>query len=634
MRDAKNYKQRLQLSAFKLLSLSAAAAMYCGSAHAGSLDLGNGLTGQYKLVAGYAAAVRTGSADDALINGPVDPFVSSAGPSCPPGQVVCFSHTGLPISANFDDADRNFKQWSLINNRISLFGQLEVSQDGFGVVLSGNGFYDQVYHSRNDNDSPDTVNKTGPNNEFTDSSTKYDGYRFRLLEAYAYGDWTLNDESSLNLRFGKQVTAYGESLFLSGVSSAMGPFDATKAFVAGAEIKDIILPETRVSMQLSLNNKTTLLAEYQLDFHPTDIFSTGSYFSPADVVGPGATFAYGSLNPAVAQCPGLLPGGLDGLCQTNLDLGNALGLGGPLTSVAIDGPRTINAVRGPDILPSKYGHYSLGLKYQLTPTFNLGVYRLRYANHNPTVNLNAGFAAIGTVRGTGQVLTTGLINQYVPVSYNVKYFDGIDMTAISYSTVFGSFNVAGEFSYRQGTDVSIKAEISGVNSPVSSRGDVAQALVSVLYVNNPRFIADELVFVGEAGIINVTSVDPVPSSPGIRTRDGGGTLFYDRTSYGFQFLTFPTVRDMLPGWDLQTPITFGMIIKGNPSMSGAFGPLYGEGDKRLGVGAKVQYLQNLEIGVNYNFFFGDTSKFIGDSPLKANPYADRDYASINLKYSL
>lgn len=611
----------------KNLGVLLAFSLLGNAAHAGSLELGNGIQGQYKLVMNYSGAIRTGEADQALINGPVDPFVSSAGPNCPPGQTACFSHTGLPITANFDDADRNFKQWSLINNRASLFGQLQLSSEAYGIVMSGNAFYDRVYHTSNDNDSPDTVNKTGPNTEFTDMSSKYDGKRVRLLEAYAYGDWTLGEESSLNLRFGKQVTAYGESLFLPGVSGAMGPFDATKAFVAGSEIKDIILPETRVAMQLAVNSKMTLLAEYQLDYSPTEIFSVGSYFSPADVVGPGATFAYGSLNPAVAQCPGLVPGGVvEPLCQANFDLG--------LVGLVVDGPRTIDAVRQPDIVPSKYGHYSLGLKYQLTPILNVGLYRLRYANHNPTVQLNTGFAYIGTVRNTGQVLTTGLINQYVPVSYNVKYFDGIDMTAVSYSTVYGPFNIGGEFSYRQGTDVSIKTEISGVISPVSTRGNVLQALISTIYTNNPRFIADDVVFVGEAGIINVTSVDPVAASPGIRVAGGGDVLFYDRTSYGFQTLAFATVRNIIPGWDLQTPVSFGMIVEGNPSMSGAFGALYGEGDTRLGFGGKMQYLQNLEIGVSYNMFFGDVNKFIGDSPLHANPYVDRDYATLNIKYSL
>ena len=619
-------------------------------AYAGSFGLGNGIEGQYKLTFNYSAAVRTGNADQNLINGPIDPFVAGAGPSCPDGQTACFGHTGLPTTANYDDGDRNFKKWSLINNRLSALGEIQFTTENYGLIFSGNAFYDHSYRGKNDNDSPNTVNiKNAPNNEFTAATNKYDGLRMRLLEAYVYGDWTLSDESSINVRVGKQVAAYGESLFLSGISSAQGPFDATKAFVAGSEIKDIILPENQIAIQMSLNNRTTLLAEYQLDFAPTDIFPQGDYFSPADVVGPGATFAYGSLNPAVAPCPGLLPGGLDAACQLNTQLG--------IAALVIDGPRTIDAVRGPDIMPSKYGHWGIGLKYQLTPITNIGIYRLRYADHNPTVKLNVGFAYVGTVRScnnalnstltplfgnqctlnTGVTLDTnlnGVLRQYVPTSYNVKYVDGIDMTAIAYSTVLGPFNIGGEFSYRQGLDMPIKATISGVKSPVFTRGNLSQAQISALYTDNPRFIADDIVFVGEAGIVHVNSVQGVPSSPGIQTAGNGDQLFYSATSYGFQTLFLATTRNVLSGWDLTIPLSYGMIIKGNPSMSGAFGALYGEGDKRFSMGARMQYLQNLEVGVSYNFYFGDTSKTIGDSPLKANPYADRDYATVNVKYSM
>lgn len=645
-----NHLAFLQRRATKFLFTILGFIAICGLANAGSLSLGNGIEGQYKLTFNYAAAVRTGSADNNLINGPIDPFVSSAGPGCPDGQTACFSHTGLPTTANFDDGDRNFKKWSLINNRLSALGELQLTSENYGLIFSGNAFYDRVYRGSNDNDSPDTVNiKGAPNNEFTPATNKYDGMRIRLLEAYVYGDWTLSDESSLNVRLGKQVAAYGESLFLAGISQAQGPFDATKAFIPGAEIKDIILPENQISMRMSLNNKLTMLAEYQLDFNPTDIFPQGDYFSPADVVGPGATFAYGSLNPAVAPCPGLLPGGLDGACQLNTQLG--------IAALIIDGPRTIDAVRGPDIVPSKYGHWGIGLKYALTPITSVGIYRLRYADHNPTVKLNVGFAYVGTVRScnnalnaqltplfgnqctlnSGVVLDTnlnGALRQYVPVSYNVKYVDGIDLTSIAYSTVLGPFNIGGEFNYRQGLDMPIKAVISGVKSPIYTRGNLSQALVSALYTDNPRFIADDIVFVGEAGIVHVNSVEAVQSSPGIQTTGNGDQLFYSATSYGFQTLFLATTRNVLSGWDLTIPLSYGMIIKGNPSMTGAFGALYGEGDKRFSMGARMQYLQNLEIGVSYNFFFGDTEKTIGDSPLKANPYADRDYATLNIKYSM
>src|SRR5262249_10820074 len=155
---------------------------------------------------------------------------------------------GLPSTANFDDGDRNFKQGSLINNRISGYGELQLTHDNYGAVFSGDGFYDQVYHHPNDNDSPGTINKTGSNTRLNDGARYYDRQPVRLLEAYAYGDWNLFDsEASLDLRVGKQLVAYGEALFFSGIALAQSPNDATKAFVPGAEVKDILLPVNQVS---------------------------------------------------------------------------------------------------------------------------------------------------------------------------------------------------------------------------------------------------------------------------------------------------------------------------------------------------------------------------------------------------
>src|SRR3546814_16493254 len=88
-------------------------------------------------------------------------------------------------------------------------------------MLSGSAFYDDVYHHQNDNDAPDTVNKLGPDGLTTpdpdyrkfSSETRFrDGQRARLLEASVYGTWWLGDESSINLRLGQQLVAWGVSL--------------------------------------------------------------------------------------------------------------------------------------------------------------------------------------------------------------------------------------------------------------------------------------------------------------------------------------------------------------------------------------------------------------------------------------
>jgi len=499
-----------------------------GTAVAGSLDVGGGFDAKYNLTLGYAAAMRTESPDSAL--------------------------TG-PAAVNADDGDRNFDSGSLINNRASLLAEFYLSRGGYGAVLRGDAFYDDVYHRRNDNDSPGTVNKAGDNDEFTDDARKYSGGRARVLDAYVYGDWSLSDSVQLNLRGGRQVVAWGESLFFSGIAGAQGPADATKANVPGAEIKNILLPVAQVSGQLDIGSRTSLMAYYHLEYKPTELDPVGSYFSISDVTGPGREFL--TLGPGFA------------------------------------------APYAGDIEPSDNGQYGVGVKVQVSGSTNVGLYRLRYHDTNPALSLNIAEVAPGV---------------FAPVSYNIGYFDGIDMTALSFSTRLGPANVAGEVSYREGINVLV----DGPLGPTSSRGDLAQVLLSSLYTVPPNFLSQEIGLVGEAGYIHVEDFDKVAGGP--------GTLTNDKMAWGYSLIATLNYRNVFQGWDLAVPITWAHLPEGNPAMAGSFGSLYGQGDRRLSVAGNFTYLQNLQVGVSYN-------AYLGSATLAERPYADRDYVAFNVKYA-
>ncbi|PTU30073.1 DUF1302 domain-containing protein [Stenotrophobium rhamnosiphilum] len=587
------------------------------AAHAGSMELGD-LKTEFKLTLNYGLGMRLKDPDERLINGPLDPFElhleqAAAGAG--------FTHTGLSTTVNQDDGNRNFRKYDLTNNRLSTLAELHFSYENYGAVIAGDGFYDFVYHRGNANDSPDTVNKTGPHNEFSAGARRYDGGRARLLDAYLYGNWTINDDLLLDVRAGNQMVAWGESLFFPGVSSAQSTADATKAFTPGVEIKQILLPTPQVSFNLAIGTDWSVMGYYKFAFKPNEIFPVGDFLSPTDSVGPGAEFSYGSLNPLeLKSCPGLL-GPVD-LCQLGF------GLGGPI----FNAPRTINIPYKGKLPTSRFGQYGLGLKYQVTPSTTLGFYALRYHDPNPSVKQHSGFPVIGDLAGVP--LTTQVFNEPTPDYYQVKHFDGIRMLSTSFSTVLGPFNVAGEVSYRNGAAIAVQALELGTVNPVFSRGNTISAQTSAIYAANPHLWFDDLALVGEAGYLRVLSAEKFGAQPGIVPVGEGNTLFYDRTAYAFQLLAIPTKRNIVGGWDMSTPITFGWLVKGNPSIPGAFGALYGEGDMRLSVMANFQYLQNLQIGVGYNKFFGDPGKNIGDSFLKQNPYADRDNIAINIKYSI
>ena len=228
----------------RLTALTIATGLIAAPAWAGSTTIGGDISVDYSLTVNYGLASRTSKQASELINGPITP-------------------QGLPSTVNIDDGNRNFNRGSLTANRLSLLGEADIRRGDYGFFTRATGFYDGAYHGTNDNNSPATVNKLGPNNQFTDDTRYYSGQRARFLDAYAYGSFNLGEQSRLNLRLGNQVVQWGESLFFPNIAGAQGPVDATKATQPGIEVKDILLPVGQLSAQLQLNPTVTLLGYYQ-----------------------------------------------------------------------------------------------------------------------------------------------------------------------------------------------------------------------------------------------------------------------------------------------------------------------------------------------------------------------------------
>jgi hypothetical protein len=526
-----------------------------GVAWGGALEFDNGLDARYTLTLGYGSAVRTEAPADALINGPVDAV------------------TGLPTTANFDDGDRNFSKGELVNNRATALGELSLGWGSYGLVLRGDGFYDDPYHAGNDNDSPDTVNKSGAHDEFTSAAREYSGGRARLLDAYLYGDGSVGD-MDLNVRAGRHVVAWGETLFFSGVAIAQGPVDATKTNLPAVEVKSILLPIEQVSLQLGVTEWLGLMAYYRLRYEPFELEPVGSFFSTVDLVGPGAEFIYGFRNP-LAGTPGA--------------------------------PPVVNIPREPDVEPEADGQWGVGAKFQVTPETDVGVYALQYHDTLPVVELTLG----------NPELSPGVPAPFVaPVSYHITYFDDIRLGAVSFATRLGDVSLAGEGIYREGVNVLV----NGAFGPTSTRGNVSQGFLSAIYlfIPPPWLVTNEIDVIAEAGYLGVNDVEPLD--------DGSDRLTNTREAWGLTGILNFHFRNVLPKWDLAAPLSFGWLPKGKPAMAGALGSLYGENDRRASLFLNFTYLQNLQLGLGYN-------AFIGRADLNSRPFQDRDYAAVNVKYS-
>ncbi|MDZ3991986.1 hypothetical protein PspTeo4_13800 [Pseudomonas sp. Teo4] len=241
--------------------LAVAIGLASGAASAGpTLELGEDTTLESSLTVNYTASMRTAKQANQYLN-----------------------------DINNDDGTRNFKRGSLITNRVSLFGELRLRHDNVGAVLRGSHFYDDVYHQRNDNDSPQTVNKVGRSDGFVEDTRRLSGSRARLLDAYVYGNYQLGDTQYLSLKAGRHLVAWGESLFWANISQGQAPVDATKFNVPGTEAKDAYLPVGQVSASWSLNEDLALVGFYQYEWEKTQLNPVGDYFG-SDTFGPGAEF--------------------------------------------------------------------------------------------------------------------------------------------------------------------------------------------------------------------------------------------------------------------------------------------------------------------------------------------------------
>jgi hypothetical protein len=618
-------------------------AMAGGPAICAEFELGD-VEGKYTLIGNYAAVQRMEDPDNRIIDAPGDPRIPVA------------EDLKFPQSNNFDDGDRNFRKGDLVNNRLTFIGDLELNWRNYGLLLRGDAFYDDVYHGRNAHDAPDRINTTQePFNSFTDAAEKFSGARKRLLDAYAFANLEIAGRP-INIRGGRHIAAWGQSLFFYGVALSQSSADATRATIPGSDVKSILLPNEQISFRMALTPRLSLLGQYHLEFKPFEINPVGEFYSVTDLVGPGREFAYGFRNPFyldnlapfdltdpadLADIVMTIDSVFDGQLQTdgleNFLLGLPIG-SLPTISLPITGANPLNAPEGlnpayaGEIRP-KGRQYGLGATYALTETTELGAYYLRYHQKTPAVLLNFGELTLipsqEVVPGvTIPALTTADLGLVVPESYNIGYFDNVDLYAVSFSTLLFGWNVGGELIRREGVDVLIDVD-EGVNGivPQPSRANTNQLILNAIYSGRPPFFFDTVILVGELGWIQAKDIEGVQSHEGANAGQTYRNLTADDEAYAISLLSYLDKSNVLEGWDLRIPLSYQQALKGRTPLNAGFGSLFDEQDIRLGVGLELTRLQKLTLGINYSGFLGGKPHFF-DRPLQ-----DRDNIGINVKYS-
>ncbi|MET3054863.1 MULTISPECIES: DUF1302 domain-containing protein [Pseudomonas] len=531
-----------------LLTLSVA----CAHANAGPrIELGENTTLDSSLTVNYTASMRTAKPAQQYLN-----------------------------DINNDDGTRNFDRGALITNRVSLFGELLLKHDNLGAVLRGSHFYDDVYHNRNDNDSPDTVNKIGRADGFTEDTRRLSGSKARLLDAYVYGNFDVAESQYLSIKAGRHLVAWGESLFWANISQGQAPVDATKFNVPGTEAKDAYLPVGQVSASWSLNEDLALVGFYQYEWEKTQLNPVGDYFG-SDTFGPGAEF---------------------------------FRLGAGVINSLPDDTFTAVTYAG-DVEPRDSGQWGLGVRYRITENTEVGLFHYRYHERVGALFFDfSGQTQYSSLSGVGRYASAGS----GPV-YRLGYFDDVELTGVSFSSKVGdSVQFAGDLSYRDGAAVYL-------DNGAPARGQLWQGNLNGSYIIGPSFLAQQTTVMAEVVHQHIEGVDTLHITGGGPGVDGSFNNFESETqTRGQTLLGIGTYMDYLgiaDGLDLTTRLVWTQNVDGSAYQG------LGRDEKRLTVGGDFKYLGNFQVGLTYVAYL--SSPDIAQGRL----LADRDYLSFNAKYT-
>ena len=485
---------------------------------------------------------------------------------------------------NLDDGDRAFNT-GLISNRIDYLTELDLAYQNFGGRISGAAWYDSIYNQENKNNSPSTVNAVGiPNNQFTTATRKLMGDKAEVLDAFVYGKFDAGNAQT-TVRLGQHSLLYGESLFFgnNGIANGTSPIDLIKALaVPNTQFKELLRPVPQISVQSQLNSNWAVGGYYQFKWEPDRLPPVDSYFSTADLVGPGQNRIFVNANP-------------------NL---------GPLTSFYSTG----------DISAKNSGQGGLQLRFRPDGgNTDYGFYLIRYNEKLPQLYVNPG-------SGLNANSPADMIGTYEDV-----YPEGITSLGSSFSTTLGTANVAGEMSFRENaplvshTGVVLPGETANnSNNPFYAVGRTAHAQVSMIDAYGKTAVWDAASFVGELAWNRTLSITKNPGDI-----DPNST----RDAVGLRFILEPSYYQVINGLDLGIPVGVGYTPYGRSSAVLGFGVDHG-GD--FSVGLDATYLSVWKITANLTMFYGKETLLTNtatDTRYFGQDLKDRNFISMSITRS-
>jgi hypothetical protein len=482
------------------------------------------------------------------------------------------------------DGDANFAH-GIVTNLFSAVPVLDVRDGDYGAHVSGQLYLNTPYLGTNQNDlSPySSAIFTAKQTDFTTATRNVDGENAQLLDAFVYGQHTFSDGQALEVKLGRSVLFWGQSLYFptDGISGGQAPINIVSAQnLINPQAQQVFMPVGQAIVTYQPLSGTTIQAYYQFEWEHDYFQAEGAYFNGVNFLDKGAAL---------------------------LDFGPTAG--------------NIGLLRTKDIDPEhQNGQFGLSFQQEIG-LWDLGVFVERFDAKAPEV---------GTAEGASNPYLGSAIHGYPIVgNYNLAYPRDIWLQGVSFSTNIGPTNVAGEFSVREhqplvSNNTGAYIVLPGQNTngnPGYPVGSVWDAQLSALYIT-PAVPLDPggITISGEIilnHLINV-SRNRWAAAPGLTALNTGGQATAGAFDVGFT----PTYNNVLPNLEITLPVSVEYNYLGRSYVDRS---LY-HGTGTFDAGVTATYRVNWIASLSYQDYLGKPDALY-------NTLADRGFVSLNLQHT-
>lgn len=545
----------------------------------------------------------------------------------------CRDGNNNSANINTDDGNINFDQWDVVSAPVKVVSDVEARWENWGAFARVRAYYDHaIYHEAG---QKSTIYGRRPLRDHLRGDDARNSARgIDLLDAFVFTNFDIGNVPT-TLRVGKQVINWGESLAIQGGINQFTSIDVSAIRTPGAELKEALLPEESVYINLALPANLAFEAFYAFNWRKTELDAVGTFFASNDLFGPGGAY----VNTGVAEQPNP------------------------------DGDGTIYRAEGD--LPRDQGQYGVKLGYWadwLNDGTELAAYFVNYHSKLPILEYSNGVPIAVQRTLCDPVLGCGLPDQF----YRDAYPENIKYVGASFATTVAGTAVSGEALYSWNMPLQISsgetlgarwvdnATGGGAGASVLPydptigafpagyfREDVITSQISTLTVLNPSspvtqfFRADSTTLIANWGFQYLPSISDerlsvtsggrgseithpnFPIQVALYQNPNQPLVHADTFSHGYRLIGVTSYNNAFnTPWTISPTIQWQHDVKG--SSAGPIGPGFIDERMTVTLGVTADLSGVWRANVSYTNSFGN--KF-------QNFMQDRDFISASLSYA-